>query len=81
MTHGQRVLKYLDDFGSITTLDAFNDLGNTRLAVTIHNLRKQGYNIRSTTEKRKNRYGEDTHYSRYYFKGSEFEKLLNKGEI
>ena len=43
-THLTRTLDYLHEFGSITTLDAFRDLGNTRLSSTIFLLRKKGYN-------------------------------------
>ena len=44
-THLTRTLDYLHQFGSITTLDAFRDLGNSRLSSTIFLLRKKGYNI------------------------------------
>jgi|TARA_R100000655_G_scaffold48668_1_gene86117 hypothetical protein len=46
-THLTRTLDYLNQFGSITTLDAFRDLGNTRLSSTIFLLRKKGYKIES----------------------------------
>lgn len=83
MTHKERVLKYIQEFGSITSLDAFKDLGNTRLSASIWLLiHKDGYDIGSITETSKNRYGEDTHYSRYYLRGSLFEKnLINKGVV
>jgi hypothetical protein len=48
-THLTRTLEYLHEFGSITTLDAFRDLGNSRLSSTIHLLRKKGHNIVSDT--------------------------------
>ena len=44
-THLTRTLDYLHEFGSITTLDAFRDLGNSRLSSTIFLLRKKGHNI------------------------------------
>ena len=44
-THLTRTLDYLHEFGSITTLEAFRDLGNTRISSTIFLLRKKGYNI------------------------------------
>ena len=44
-THLTRTLEYLHEFGSITTLDAFRDLGNSRLSSTIFLLRKKGHNI------------------------------------
>ena len=61
----QRVLRYMQDFGSITSLEAISELGDTRLAATIFELKKRGYAIASTTETNVNRYGENVHYSRY----------------
>ena len=61
-----RVLDYIDNFGSITSLDAFKDLGITRLSAVIFDLRKMGYNIVADTEVQFNRYGEKAHFSRYY---------------
>lgn len=65
MTQCQRILKYMDDFGSISTMQAFTDLGVTRLASRIHDLKQMGYGIKSETRSSKNRYGESTHYSVY----------------
>jgi hypothetical protein len=47
MTQCERVVQYCKDFGSITTLQAFTDLGVTRLASRINDLKKQGYVIKS----------------------------------
>ena len=47
----ERVLKYLDDFGSITPLEALADLGIMRLGARIYDLRKKGYSIIRETEK------------------------------
>lgn len=65
MTQCERVLKYMDDFGTISTMQAFSDLGVTRLASRIHDLKQMGYDIESETRYSKNRYGEKTHYSVY----------------
>lgn len=62
----QRVLDYIDEFGSITSLEAFKDLGITRLSAVIFDLRKAGYNIDDKTETQFNRYGEKAHFSRYF---------------
>lgn len=76
-THKQRVLEYIQDFGSITSLDAFRDLGNTRLSASIWLLRHEdGLDIESINETSKNRYGDKVTYARYYLAGSEFEKSL-----
>lgn len=83
ITHKDRVLKYIKDFGSISSLEAFNDLGNTRLSASIWLLRHEDrLEIESINETKKNRYGDKTTYARYYLKGSLFEKnLINKGVI
>ena len=60
-----RIIKYINDYGSITTLQAFSDLGCTRLASRIHDLRKQGYSFKIEVVTGKNRYGEPVHYNRY----------------
>ena len=62
-----RVLNYILEFGSITTRDAFIDLGCTRLSEYIRQLRLD-YNVEDTTEAGINRYGEKTYYKRYYIK-------------
>ena len=64
-TQNERILAYIEQFGSITQLEALRDLGVMRLASRISDMRKQGYNIISKTEAVKNRYGEDCHIKRY----------------
>ena len=59
-THKTRLLKYLKEFKSITSLEAIRDLGNTRLSATIYELRKDGYNIISEDLTVKNRWGNNT---------------------
>ena len=64
-TQCERILQYMKEFGSISTLEAFGDLGVTRLASRINDLKKMGYSITSTTASGKNRFGESTHFSVY----------------
>lgn len=61
----ERILQYMDDFGSISTMQAFSDLGITRLASRIHDLRSMGIEIADETMTGKNRYGETTHFKVY----------------
>lgn len=61
----QRILKYMADFGSITTFDAFKELGCTKLTTRISELRQDGYHIIGEAETSKNRYGESVTYNRY----------------
>ena len=65
MTQNQRVIAYLEQFGSITQLEAFRDLGIMRLASRISDLKKKGYVIESTTEEVQNRWEEKCHVKRY----------------
>lgn len=41
MTQCEMILKYLEDFGSITTYESFIDLGITRLSSRIYDLKKE----------------------------------------
>lgn len=70
-TQAERVLQYIEDFGSITQLEALNDLGVMRLASRISDLKKQGYPISSEVEAVKNRYGENCYIKRYSLQGGE----------
>lgn len=61
----ERVLKYIRDFGSITTFEAFTELGCTRLSEYIRQLRLE-YNIEDEWISTTNRYGEKVQYKRYW---------------
>ena len=64
-TQKEKVKKYMEDFGSITQLDAFRDLGVMRLSARIWDLKADGVGVYAQQEKSKNRYGETVHYFRY----------------
>lgn len=68
MTQCEKIVEYIREYGSITTMEAFTDLGITRLASRIHDLQSEGFNIEREIVKGKNRYGETIHYMRYSFK-------------
>ena len=65
MTQYDRILQYLDDFGSISPMEAFYDLGITKLATRISEMRKNGYSFNQKMESKKNRYGQTVSYMRY----------------
>lgn len=65
MTQNERILNYIKDFGSITTLEAMQDLGVMRLGSRVSELRQDGFNIIDEWETRLNRYGEKVSYKRY----------------
>lgn len=64
-TQAERVLAYIEKFGSITQYEAFADLGVMRLASRISELKKQGYPITSKVEPVRNRFDETCHIKRY----------------
>ena len=68
-TQAERVLKYIEEFGSITQLEALKDLGVMRLASRISDLKKLGYPIKSDVETVKNRFGENCYIKRYSLAG------------
>ena len=70
-TQADRVLDYIEQFGSITQLEALKDLGVMRLASRISDLKKQGYPITSNVETVKNRFGENCYIKRYSLQGGE----------
>lgn len=65
MTQCERVLRHLEDFGSITSAEAISEYGVYRLASRISDLKKQGVPIEKEMVSGKNRYGEPTSYARY----------------
>lgn len=67
-TQNERILDYIDRFGSITQLDALRDLGVMRLASRVSDLKSLGYPIISTVETVKNRFGENCYIKRYSLK-------------
>lgn len=65
MTQCDRILRHLNDHGSITSLEAMSEYGIMRLASRINDLKKMGYPILSERVTGKNRYDETTSYSIY----------------
>ena len=67
MNQREAILKYIEDFGSITPMQAFGDLGVTKLATRISEMRKDGMQFKIETITSKNRYGHTVHFARYSF--------------
>lgn len=66
MTQKELIIKYMEDFGSITTIEAFTDLGITKLTSRISELRKDGFIIASKKIDKKSRYGKPVKFNRYW---------------
>lgn len=64
-TQCDRVLDYMKQFGSISSMEAFRDLGITRLSAVIYDLEHKGISINRTSENSLNRYNEKTSFTRY----------------
>lgn len=64
-TQAERVLAYIEKFGSITQYEALQDLGVMRLASRISDLRKLGYPIQGESVAVKNRFEETCYVKRY----------------
>lgn len=65
MKQTERILQYLKEHGTITPLDAMNDLGVMRLGARIFDLKAQGVKIHTERATGKNRYGEPTTFAQY----------------
>lgn len=68
ITQNDKVLMYLQQFGSINPLQALSDLGIMRLASRISDLKSMGYGIEKRMVTGKNRYGESVSYAEYSLK-------------
>lgn len=65
------VINHLKKFGTITSLEAIQNYGCTRLADKILKLRDRGYIIDTVMKEGTNRYGDTCHYARYVYRGCE----------
>jgi hypothetical protein len=64
-TQKDRIIEYIEKFGSISPVEAFRDLGITKLATRVSEMKKEGVQFKITLEKSKNRCGESVYYARY----------------
>ena len=64
-TQQTHILWYICEFGSITPMDAFNELGITKLATRISEMKMIGIQFDQAYEGRTNRFGKKVRYMRY----------------
>lgn len=67
-TQAQAVLEWLETGAGITSMEAFKQLGVTRLSAIIFNLRKAGHDIEGEDLTTTNRFGTKVKYTRYKLK-------------
>jgi len=68
----------LQEHGSITSLEAIELFGATRLSAIVFNLRRRGYEITTETLATKDRYGHAVNYAKYVYHHRESEALPEK---
>ena len=68
MTQKQAIINYIKDFGGITSMEAYFDLGITQLGARIFELKEDGYSFDKSTIKKLNRYGKKIAFSKYTLK-------------
>lgn len=61
----KKVLEHLEKNGTITSIEAIENYGATRLSAIIFNLRKAGYDIETVNIPFTDRYGNKTQYGKY----------------
>lgn len=66
ITQKDRIINYIRQFGSITSWEAYQDLGIMQLGARIDQLKKEGYEFTTEWVKKKNRFGEDVSFKKYY---------------
>jgi len=65
MKQTEAIMQYISDFGSISSMEAFRDLGITRLAARVSDLEDKGICFNRKREKTVTRYGNETYFTRY----------------
>lgn len=71
MNKTQKVKEHLLRFGSITSWDAINLYGETRLSDVILKLRQKGWDIKTVRCEFTDRYGNIGKYANYVLKGDD----------
>ena len=68
MTQKDAIIKYIEEHGSITPMDAFEALGITKLATRVSEIIRDGIPVYKSWEESENRYGEKVRFMRYTLK-------------
>ena len=75
VTQKKLIVRYIKDFGSITPMQAYEDLGITKLSTRISEMKKDGLRFEAETVKSKNRYGKSVSFSKYSMEETNNEQL------
>lgn len=66
MTQNEKVLRHMQDYGGISSMEAFQDYGITRLSARISDLRHAGHIISAKRQTSRNRYGDKVSFCLYW---------------
>lgn len=80
MNQCQRIVNYISKFGSITPFQAFADLGITKLATRVSEMKKKGIVFEQELITTKNRYGESCQFMKYSLSKEELNKIAKMQE-
>lgn len=80
MTQKERLLHYLKINHEIDPLQAWTQLGIYRLSAVVHDLKKDGHNIKTERKQVKNRFGEDCSVGKYVYIHKELKPLVRGDE-
>ena len=69
MNQREQIIKYIEDFGSITSYQAYVDLGITQLASRLKELKEEGSQFNYTWITKKNRYGKPIRFKKSTLEG------------
>lgn len=78
ITQKDLILKYIHDFGSITSWEAYSELGITQVGARIFELKRMGYLFKKETVKKKNRWGKLISFDKYMLVGNIKNDILDK---
>ena len=67
MTQEEKILSYLKEGNTLTSMTAFNYFGITKLASRISDLRKKGHPIKNDLVKVETRYEQPVKIAKYYY--------------
>lgn len=70
MNKTKAVLEWLQTHASISSMEAIQSFGATRLSAIIFKLRKRGYNIETVKCEGTDRFGNPMRFARYYLRNS-----------
>lgn len=65
MTQAEAIREYIAEKGSITPMEAFYELGITKLATRISEMKKKGEEFKTTYIRHETKYGKTVTYAKY----------------